>query len=83
MISGPHALRDRAAHKKKLLSHDIIDPMDLPDIYRMFQPRPVKYTLFSATQGISSKIGRLLEYKSFNQLRKTAAVPCLYLVTMG
>ena len=42
---------------------DILDPMDLIDIYRTFYPKEAKYTFFSKAQGSFSKIDHMVDTK--------------------
>jgi hypothetical protein len=49
-----------------------MDLMDLTDIYRVFYPTTVQYTLFSAAHGTFSKTDHILEHKaSLHKPKKT------------
>jgi len=50
---------------------DIINQMDLTDIYRTFHQHTKEYTFFSVPHGTFSKIGHILRYKaSLNRYKK-------------
>jgi hypothetical protein len=56
---------------------DIIDQMDLTDIYRIFYPNTKGYT-FSAPHGTFSKIDYALGHKkSFNKQKKIEITLCI------
>jgi hypothetical protein len=45
--------------------------MDITDIYRVFYPTTMQYTLFSAAHGMSSKISHILGRKAnLNKFKK-------------
>jgi exonuclease III len=43
---------------------EVIDQMDLTDIYRTFYPKTKEYTFFSATHGTFSKIDHIVSHKT-------------------
>ena len=44
--------------------NDILNKMDLTDIYRRFHPKTTEYTFFSSTHGTFSRIDHILGHKS-------------------
>jgi hypothetical protein len=52
--------------------------MYLPEIYRVFYPAVVQYTLFSASHETFSKRNYILGYKSsVNKCKKGEITPCI------
>jgi exonuclease III len=51
-------------NKEILELNDIINQMDLTDIYRIFHPTTAQYTFFSAAHGTFSKIDHILRHKA-------------------
>ena len=51
--------------------NNILDEMDLTDIYRAFHPKKAKYTFFSNAHGTFSKIDHMIGHKtSLNKIKK-------------
>ena len=51
--------------------NNALDEMDLTGIYRAFHPKEAKYTFFSNTHGMFSKIDHMIGHKaSLNEFRK-------------
>jgi exonuclease III len=50
-------------NKENLDLNDIIDQMDLTDVYRVFHLTTAQYTFFSAAHGIFSKIDHISRHK--------------------
>ena len=44
--------------------NNVLDQMDLTDIYRTFHPKEAKYTVFSNAHGIFSKIDHMIGHKT-------------------
>ena len=51
-------------NKETQAFNDIIDQIDLIDIYRTFHPKTADYTLFSSAHGTFSRIEHILGHKS-------------------
>ena len=52
--------------------NDILDEMDLTDIFRTFHPNAEEYTFFPRAHGTFSRIDHILGHKSnFSKLKKT------------
>ena len=56
---------------------EIMNQMELTDIYRIFHPKTKEYTYFSAPHGTFSKIDQVFGHKTgFNKYKKTEIIPC-------
>jgi endonuclease/exonuclease/phosphatase family metal-dependent hydrolase len=56
---------------------EVMDQMDLTDIYRTVHPKTKGYTFFSAPHGVFSKIDHIIGYKTgLNRCKKTEIIPC-------
>jgi exonuclease III len=56
---------------------EVVDHMDLTDIYRTFHPKTKEYTFFSAHHGIFSKIDHLVGHNTYlNRYKNTEIIPC-------
>ena len=51
-------------NKETQALNDIIDQIDLIDIYRIFHPKTADYTFFSSVHGTFSRIDHILDHKS-------------------
>ena len=51
-------------NKETQALNDILNKMDLIDIYRTFHPKATEYTFFSSPHGIFSRIDHILGHKS-------------------
>jgi len=57
---------------------EVMDQVDLTDIYRTFHPKTKEYTFFSAPYGTFSKIDHIIGHKSdLNRYKKIEIIPCL------
>ena len=66
-------------NKETRALNDILDQMDLIDIYRTLHPRTTAYSLFSNAHGTFSRIDHILGHKSgLNQYQKTERIPCIF-----
>ena len=50
-------------NKETQILNDILDEMDLNDIFRTFHPN-VEYTFFSSAHGTFSRMGHIMGHKS-------------------
>ena len=51
-------------NKETQALNDILNKMDLTDIYRTFHPKTTEYTFFSSAHGTFSRIDHILGHKS-------------------
>ena len=51
-------------NKETQALNDMIDQIDLIDVYRTFHPKAAEYTFFSSAHGTSSRIDYILGHKS-------------------
>ena len=51
-------------NKETQTLNDIMDQLELIDIYRTFHPKTINFTFFSSTHGTFSRIDHILGHKS-------------------
>jgi hypothetical protein len=57
---------------------EVMDQMDLTDMYRTFHPKTKEYTFFSVPYGTSSKIDHIICHKNgLNRYEKIEIIPCI------
>ena len=60
--------------------NEILDQMDLTDIYTVFHPRKAKYTFFSNAHGSFSKTDHMVGHKtSLNKFKKIVIISSIFL----
>ena len=56
---------------------EVMNQMDLADIYRIFHPKAKEYTFFSALHGTFSKMDHIIGHKTgLNRYKKIEIIPC-------
>ena len=66
-------------NKETQALNDILNKMDLIDIYRTFHPKSTEYTLFSSAHGTFSRIDHILGHKtSLGKFKKIEIVSSIF-----
>ena len=81
-FNTPLTLKDRSSkqktNKETQVLNDILDEMDLIDIFRMFHPNAEEYTFFSSAHGTFSKIdhilGHILNLSKFKKVEIVSSI---------
>ena len=64
--------------------NNVLDQMNLTDIYRAFHPKEAKYTFFSNACGTLSKIEHMIGHKtSLNKFKKIEIISSIFLDHKG
>ena len=59
--------------------NNVLDQMNLTDIYRVFHPKETKYTLLLNAHGTFSKIDHMIGHKaSLNKFKKIEIIPSIF-----
>ena len=67
-------------NKETQVLNDVLDEMDLTEIFRMFHPNAEEYTFFSNGQGTFSRIDHILSHKSnLSKFKKTEIISRIFL----
>ena len=70
LISMDRSTKQKINKETQTLKN-IIDQLDLIDIYRTFHPKTMNFTFFSSAHGTFSRTDHILEYKSsLDKLKK-------------
>jgi exonuclease III len=57
---------------------EVMNQIDLTDIYRKFHPKTKYYNVFSVPHGTFSKINHIISHKTIlNQYKKFEIIPCI------
>ena len=63
--------------------NDIMDQVDLINIFRTFHPQTMNFTFFSSAHGTFSRIAHILGHKSsLGKFKKIEIIPTSFLTTM-
>ena len=62
-LSSMHRSSKMKINKETQALNDILNKMDLIDIYRTFHPKTTEYTFFSSAQGTFSRIDHIMGHK--------------------
>ena len=66
-------------NKERQTLNDIIDQLDLIDIYRIFHPKTMNFNFFSIAHGTFSRIDHILGHKSsLGKLKQTEIIPSIF-----
>ena len=82
-INTPLTPMDRSTKQKiskeTQTLNDMIDQLDLIDIYRTFHPKTMNFTFFSSAHRTFSRIDHILDRKSsLGKFKKTEIIPNLF-----
>ena len=82
-LNTPFSAIDRSPkqkiNKETRALNDILDQMDLIDIYSTLHPRTSEYSFFSNAHGTFSRIDHILGHKTgLNRYQKTEIIPCIF-----
>ena len=63
-------------NKETRALNDVLDPMNLTDIFRTLHPKETEYTYFSSAHGTFSKIDHILGRKTaLHKYKRTEIIP--------
>ena len=82
-FNTPHTPMDRStkqkSNKETQILNDIIDQLDLTDIYRTFHPKAMNFSSFSSAHGTFSRIDHILGHKSsLGKFKKIEVIPSIF-----
>ena len=65
-------------NKGTMVLNDILDLLDLTDIYRIFHPKITEYTFFSSAHGMFSRMDHMVGHKTSLNKFKTEIVSSIF-----
>ena len=72
-------MNSRKASEETQTLNDMMDQLDLIDIYRTFHPKAMNFTFFSSAHGTFSRIDHILGHKSrLGKFKKTEIIPSIF-----
>ena len=82
-FNTPLSKMDRSSkqniNKEIVALNNILEEMDLTDIYRAFHPKEAKYTFFSSVYGTFSKTDHMIGHKaSLNKFKKIEIISSIF-----
>ena len=82
-FNTPLTAMDRSSkqkiNKETMALNDILNQMDLTDIFKTFHSKIAEYTFFSSAHGMFSRIDHILGHKSaLNKYKKIEIIPCIF-----
>lgn len=86
-LNTPLTSMDRSSkqkvNKETVALNEILDQMDIKDIYRTFHPKTTEYAFIPSAHGTFSKIGHMLGDKAnLNKFRRLKSYQEFFLTTM-
>ena len=87
-FNTPMSKLDRSSkqniNKDIVALNNVLEQMDLTDVYRTFHPKEAKYTFFSNTHETFSKIDHMIGHKtSLNKFKKIKVISIIFLDHKG
>ena len=71
-------------NKETLALNDMLEQVNLTDMYKIFHPKKAEYTFFSSTHGTFSRVDHMLGHKTIiNKFKKIEIILSFFLTTTG